>query len=174
MLVPSPRCLGKMKRNRRVRKSTAGTTILAILVVGSTALMSSAESLGTQRRTAADVARAVNGTVTAHLHLVRADGAELYEEGPVTGALPGSMRAEFHTGASFGGNFTIRTHGGTIEGRGHATPHGSGRYQSFGGTITITGGSGRYSRASGRAGLYGTFDRRQDTLLIKTTGSFSY
>ena len=147
---------------------------LAALIIGIAALLNAATSPAVGRHAAAYAAKYVNGTVTAHLHLVRANGAKLYEEGPVTGALPGSMQASFQTGASFTGSFTIRTHGGTIDGRGHAIPHGSGRYQSFGGTITITGGSGRYRHASGKAGLYGLFDRRYETLVVQTSGRFSY
>ncbi len=84
------------------------------------------------------------------------------------------MRAVVDTGNVFTGSFTIRTHGGSIEGNGRATPNGLGRYQSFSGTITLTGGTGRYSHAHGRAGLYGTFDRRTYALVIQTTGRFSY
>jgi hypothetical protein len=150
--------------------------ILTTLIVGSTALMNAPTfAAGACQKQFAHTARSVNGTVTACLHLVGANGTKLYEEGPVTGALPGSMKAAFHAGTtSFTGSFTIRTHGSTIDGRGYAIPHGSGRYQSFGGTITITGGSGRYKHASGKAGLYGIFDRRTETLEVQTTGNFSY
>ena len=42
------------------------------------------------------------------------------------------------------------------------------------GTLTITGGTGRFRGAHGRTGLYGTFDRRTFSLVIQTTGNFSY
>ncbi len=84
------------------------------------------------------------------------------------------MRAVVDTGNVFTGSFTIHTNGGSIEGNGRATPHGLGRYQSFSGTITLTSGTGRYIHAQGRAGLYGTFDRRTYALVIQTTGRFSY
>ena len=137
-------------------------------------MTSTAQSSAARHQATAHAARSLNGTATAHLHLVKPDGTQLLEEGPVTGALPGSMRAVIDTGNVFTGNFTIRTHGGTIEGNGRATPHGAGRYQSFSGTITLTGGTGRYSHAHGRAGLYGTFDRRTYAMVIQTTGRFSY
>ncbi len=136
--------------------------------------MSAAESSAAGHRATGRAARSLNGTATAHLHLVRPNGRQLYEEGPVTGALPGSMRAVVDTGDTFTGSFTIRTDGGSIEGRGRAISHGVGRYQSFSGTITLTGGTGRYSHAHGTAGLYGTFDRRTYALVIQTTGRFSY
>ncbi len=51
---------------------------------------------------------------------------------------------------------------------------GTGRFQSFKGTLTITGGTGRFRGAHGRTGLYGTLDRRTFSLVIQTTGNFSY
>ena len=166
---------GKLTSGHRHRhgRATAGAT-LAGLLAGGIALTGAASSLATDHRAAAHTARSLNGTATAHLHLVKPNGAQLYEEGPVTGALPGTMRATIRTGALFAGTFTIYTHNGQITGHGRATPHGSGRYESFGGTITITGGSGRYTHAHGQAGMYGTFDRRTFATIIQTTGRFSY
>jgi hypothetical protein len=125
-------------------------------------------------RAGAYAARTLNGAATAHLHLVKANGSQLDEEGPVAGALPGTMRAVLTTGNVFSGSFAIHTNGGTIDGHGRATTHGSGRYQTFSGSITVTGGSGRYSHAHGRTGLSGTFDRRTYAMIIQTTGTLSY
>jgi hypothetical protein len=114
--------------------------VLAIVAVLSTALVSVADSTAA-RHTSAQAARTLNGTATAHLHLVKANGSQLDEEGPVTGALPGTMRAVLATGDVFSGIFTINTRGGSIDGHGRATTHESGRYQAFSGSITITGGT---------------------------------
>jgi hypothetical protein len=84
------------------------------------------------------------------------------------------MRAHFNIGPSISASFTIYTRKGSIRGRGSATPHGSGRYESFAGSLLVTGGTGRYTHAHGRAGLYGTFDRRTYALIVQTTGSLSY
>ena len=88
--------------------------------------------------------------------------------------LPGSMHVHFDVGATFTGSFTIYTRGGTIAGHGTATPHGSGIYESFAGTLVVSGGSGRYTHARGRAGLYGTFDRDSYGLVVQTTGTLLY
>lgn len=166
---------GKLMNSHRPRLSRAtAATALTALVAGGIALTGVASSSATDHHAAAQAARSLNGTATAHLHLVKPNGAQLYEEGPVTGALPGTMRATIRTGALFAGTFTIYTHSGQITGHGRATPHGSGRYESFGGTITITGGNGRYTHAHGQAGMYGTFDRRTFATIIQTTGRFSY
>lgn len=122
----------------------------------------------------ARVARTLSTTDTAHLHLIKASGSMLYEQGHVSGTLPGSMRAYLELGAAFSGRFTISTAAGVIYGRGSAIPHGSGRYESFGGTMVLTGGHGRYAHASGSAHLYGTFDRRTYTFVIQTVGKLTY
>jgi hypothetical protein len=119
-------------------------------------------------------AHVLNATDTAHLHYISSSGALLFDEGKATGTLPGSMRVHLDLGTTFTGTFTIYASGGSIVGHGSATPHGSGSYESFAGTLTVTGGSGRYVHAHGHGGLYGTFDRGNYALVIKTTGSLSY
>lgn len=111
---------------------------------------------------------------TARLHYVSASGSLLYEEGQASGTLPGAMHVHLDVGATFRGNFTIYAPAGIITGHGTAVPHGSGTYESFAGSLIITGGSGRYSHARGRAGLYGTFNRSNYRLVVQTTGTLLY
>ncbi|HYB24638.1 MAG TPA: autotransporter [Solirubrobacteraceae bacterium] len=138
-----------------------------ILVVGSAASRA-------ERPAIAWAAHTLNGTDTAHLHLVHQYENVLYEEGPATGALAGHVRAELNVGATFRGHVTFYTQAGSITVYGSASPHGTGRYASFGGSFTVTGGSGRYRHAHGRGGFYGTFDRRTYAVVVQTTGSFYY
>jgi hypothetical protein len=161
-----------VKRNRPARGQLA-VAVLVIIFAGAV-IMSPAKSYNAGRPPTADTARSLNANATAHLHLVSAEGSQLFEEGAVSGDLTGWMRAELNTGAVFTGSFTTRTHGGAIKGRGNAKPHGSGRYQSFSGSFIITGGTGRYAHAKGHAGLYGVFDSRTDSVVVQTTGKFSY
>jgi hypothetical protein len=119
-------------------------------------------------------AHVLNATDTAHLRYLSSSGSLLFDEGKATGTLPGSMRVHLNLGTTFSGTFTIYASGGSIHGHGSATPHGSGTYESFSGTLTVTGGTGRYAHAHGRGGLYGTFDRDNYALVIKTTGSLTY
>jgi hypothetical protein len=168
------RSSGINKTHNRTRSTPASLiAALATLIAAATVLVSSAESSAAGPR--AHAARTLSGTATAHLHLVEPDGSKLIEEGAVTGALVGSAWAELHTGAVFKARFTIQTDAGAISGRGQATPHGSGRYQSFSGWFLATSGSGRYAHIRGRAGLYGVFDLRSDSVVIQTTdGTLSY
>jgi hypothetical protein len=101
----------------------------------------------------------------------KSTSTHLFEQGKAQGTLPGSMRAYLSLGPPFAGSFTIETNVGTINGHGTATPHGGGLYESFAGTLTVTGGTGRYAHAHGHAKLYGTFNRRTYALIVQTNGS---
>jgi hypothetical protein len=120
------------------------------------------------------MAGSVDATDTAHLHYVRSSGSLLFEEGSVSGTLPGSMHVDCNIGSSVTASFTIYARGGTIKGRGSAVPHGSGIYESFAGSLVATGGTGRYAHAHGRAGFYGLFNRKTYALTVQTTGKLSY
>lgn len=159
--------MGKVDRRRRVATLTRLLASVAMLI-GLSAAPSRAD-----RHTSADAARTLKGTEIGRLHLVHA-GERLLDEGTATGALPGQMRAELELGSVYTGSFTIYTRNGRISGNGRANPHGSGRYQSFGGSLTVTSGSGLYSHAHGVASLYGVFDRRTYAVLVRITGSLSY
>jgi hypothetical protein len=149
--------------------------LLATAAPGALAGMAASSNAGGAARShSAHTARALNATDTAHLRFIRSSGSLLFEEGAATGSLPGNMRARCNIGASFTASFTLYTRGGTIDGHGTATPHGSGTYESFAGTVTISGGTGRYAHAHGRAGLYGVFNRRTYAVTIQTTGRLSY
>jgi len=111
---------------------------------------------------------------TAKLHYVGAVGEEVYETGSASGTLPGSMRVHMIFASTFSGSFAIYTRGGRIDGHGKARPHGEGVYESFAGTLVVSGGTGRYRRARGTAHLYGTFDRENYALTIQTTGTLRF
>ncbi len=119
-------------------------------------------------------ARSVRVDDSGHLHLLKAIGPTLLEEGPVSGTLPGQARVRLVIGPSVTASFSIRLQGGTIYGRGGATLHSSGRYTSFGGWLTVSHGTGRYAHAHGSGRLYGVIDRHTDALQVQTTGRLSY
>jgi hypothetical protein len=122
----------------------------------------------------ARTAHVLTATDTANLHYVSASGSLLFDEGKASGTLPGNMRVHLNLGTTFTSTFTIFASGGSISGRGSAKPHGSGKYESFAGTLVVTSGTGRYARARGRGRLYGTFNRSNYALVVKTTGSLTY
>jgi hypothetical protein len=123
----------------------------------------------------AQAARTLNVTDEAHLRLSGTAGSLLLEEGPATGALPGTVKVRFTVGATISGSFTIYPRGGgSITGQGSAQLHSTGAYASFGGSMSVSHGSGRYAHAHGRGGFYGTVNRHTDALVIQTTGRLSY
>lgn len=110
----------------------------------------------------------------AKLHYRGAVGEEVYETGSANGTLPGSMRVHMIFASTFSGSFAIYTRGGRIDGHGRARPHGGGIYESFAGTLVVTGGTGRYRHAHGTAHLYGTFNRDNYALTIETAGTLRF
>lgn len=123
---------------------------------------------------AARMARTEHLAMTAHLRYLTAKGAYLLEEGSASGRLAGTVKARVRFTADISGSFEFYPHGGSISGYGSARLHESGTYVSFGGNVTITGGTGRYAHARGGGGLYGVYNRRTLALTIQTTGSLSY
>jgi hypothetical protein len=145
------------------------------LAASATATATATPSVSKSRPTA-HLARVLNATDTARLtyNARESEGATLIEEGVAKGKLPGTMRARLSIEGSFTGSFVLRVRGGTLKGHGTATPSGSGRYESFHGSLVITGGTGRYAHAHGKAGLYGVYDRNTQGFTVQTTGSISY
>ncbi len=165
----------EQRRRGATAKVQAAATAVLLATLALAALAQASSSRPGHVGLLADAARTLNATDTADLHFIPpAHGSEVYEEGTARGTLPGSMHAHCKIGAVVEANFTIYTRGGTITGHGKATPSGSGAYESFAGSILVTSGTGRYAHAHGRAGLYGTFNRKTYALIVQTTGQLSY
>lgn len=148
------------RRRRTTHRAAAGAALLT--------------TLGALGWPQSGAARSLRATDRATLHYVSSTVNVFYETGRATGTLPGLMRVHMRLGSKFSGDYVIEARGGTIRGRGAATPHGSGTYESFAGTITVTGGTGRFVHAHGQAHVYGTFDRLDNRLKLHTTGTLHY
>ncbi len=112
-----------------------------------------------------------------HLHMVSNSGSNLVEEGPVTGTIPGKVRVNFNIGPTVYASFTIYVQGGgSISGSGHGTLHSTSAYSTFGGSLSVSHGTGRYAHAHGTGGLYGAINRRSSTypMTVQTTGKLYY
>jgi len=156
-----------------VKVLTAWTVFIALSFIALVGAALSAGAPSTPRDRAASPAGTLSATDTAHLHYLRSSGSLLHEEGAAHGTLPGNMQASVDIGPTVTASFKIHTNDGTINGHGIATPRGSGTYESFAGSLTVTGGTGRYAHAHGIAGLYGVFDRKTYALTVQTTGKLS-
>ena len=154
-------------RTRTRLISVAGALAVALVLVPVAAA---------QRGNPARTARVMNVSDNAKLRYVPPvrHGTKLLEVGEVKGTLPGSMRALVEVSSNASGSFTFKTASGEIDGNGSAKLNGSGTWQSFSGTLVITGGTGRYAHAHGRAGLYGLYNRQSYAMIVQTRGSLSY
>jgi hypothetical protein len=161
-------------RRKSVSPAAVVATLLTVAASGALRVTDTAADRGLTRSQSARAVRALKATDTAHLRYVSASGSTLYETGRATGTLPGTMKVHMRIAATFSGSFTIYASGGAISGHGTATPHGAGVYESFAGSLTVIGGSGRFRHARGTAKLYGTFNRDTYALVIQTVGTLLY
>jgi hypothetical protein len=108
----------------------------------------------------------------AHLHLSgKSGGSAIAEQGSGSGTFQASIQIDITIKISkVTGSFVAYLKGGSISGYASATPHFSGKYVSFKGSLTITHGSGKYSGASGTASLYGAINRTNYALSVQVIG----
>jgi hypothetical protein len=151
-----------------------GLALVLVLVLSGLDNHSSWASEAAVNPPRAHVARKLNVTDTAHLSFEKSSGSLLLERGPAKGKLPGTVQVRFDVGPTVTATFTIYTSRGTLSGHGSGVLHSSGVYASFGGSMTITKGSGTYRNARGHGGFYGVLNRSTYALTVQTTGNLSY
>jgi hypothetical protein len=183
----------RLGRNGRLERSYAkralGVALLAIGVIGLAGVADSSATspsppIGAARSEAifsavrtptANAAHVLNVKDEGHLHSVHSSGSELVEEGPVSGTIPGKVRVSFNIGPTITAKFTIYANGGgSISGHGGGSLHSTSVYSSFGGSLTVTGGSGRYAHAHGSGNLFGAINRKTYALTVQTVGKLYY
>lgn len=108
----------------------------------------------------------------SHLRKVSSDGNTLVFEGQATGTLPGKVRVSMMIASNVvRSGFTIYLNGGSITGHSVGRLHfGKGEYASFGGSLTISHGSGHYTHASGTGNLYGAINRVEERATVQAIG----
>jgi phage gpG-like protein len=152
----------QVRRMRQHRFAAAGLT----LFVGVLALVAGAAA-----------ASVLNVHDEGHLRFAHASGSVIIDEGRVSGTFPGTVRVRFlYNGEpDVSAVFTITGHGGSISAR------GTGRLSSptsptpsFGGHMTVTGGTGRYAHIHGSGQLFGVYNRRSYALTVQAIGKLPY
>ncbi|HEY4810949.1 MAG TPA: hypothetical protein VIH71_07825 [Solirubrobacteraceae bacterium] len=159
---------------RAHRPEIRGAGLALMICAAALVLETHAASPAAAARLPAHAARTLNVSDKAQLHSVRQSGSDLLEEGQATGSLPGHVRVQFNLGVIVYASFTIATQYGSISGSGSSKLRGTGVWDSFGGAVTVTHGTGRYSRAHGHAGFYGVINRRTYASNVQTTGTLGY
>jgi hypothetical protein len=85
------------------------------------------------------------------------------------------VKVSFNIGATISAKFTIYPNGGgSINGSGGGALHSTSLYSSFGGSLKVTGGSGRYAHAHGNGNLYGAINRKTYALTVQAVGKLYY
>jgi hypothetical protein len=121
--------------------------------------------------------RAMRVRDEGYLRFARSSGSQITDEGFAKGSLPGKARAHF----TYDGNptvsarFTISGVGWSVAGYAKcllSNPNSTS--PSFRGSLTLTGGSGRFVHAHGRGELFGVFHRSSYALTVQALGKLYY
>ncbi len=112
-----------------------------------------------------------------YLRFVRSSGSQVIDEGHVHGNLPGGGRVRF----TYNGNptvyasFTIAGSGWSLSGRATCRLNNpNSTAPSFRGSLTLSGGAGRYARAHGSGELFGVYYRSSYALNVQAIGTLHY
>jgi hypothetical protein len=125
----------------------------------------------------AHAARVLNVRDDGRLHYIKSSGEVIIDEGHATGSFPGWVKVRFlYNGEpAVSARFTIYGSAGTVSARGTARLSSpTSPSPSFHGTMTITGGSGRYAHVHGGGELYGVYYRRSYALTVQAIGKLPY
>jgi len=121
----------------------------------------------------ARAARELDLQETGRLHAVGEPGSTFIERGSAVGTFNTSIAGRLTIVSSnrVTATFTVKPKGGSITGRGAARFAQKGAYGYFGGTISITGGTGSYAHASGtNIGISGAISRETFALTVHVHG----
>jgi hypothetical protein len=120
-------------------------------------------------------AKTVDLVENANLKLISEEGTTLVERGQAAGTYNAPVNATFtiHPKAVTA-TVTVYPHGGSITGVAHTDYVVQNSTGYFGGTFTITHGTGSFKGASGKAlGISGTIDRYTFAITVKAHGEVS-
>jgi hypothetical protein len=167
--------------NQSMRASTPARLRVSSVALGLGAL-ATAVVFGTGAAGAASpharAARSVNLNDSASLHLQNKHGLVLKEGGNAKGNLSGPLYLQLNVTSTRSVTAQVQvypTKGGSISGNAKASYHVAGSTASFSGTMTITKGSGTYSKAKGSGlSFSGTIQRSNDAVTVHVSGKMSY
>ncbi len=127
----------------------------------------------------AKAARTLNLNDSANLVQNNKKGVELKDSGTAKGTLPGKIYIQLRIGQGKVVTARIQVYPNShdsISASASATYHvNTSTYASFSGTLNVTGGSGRYSKAKGsKLSFSGSVHRPSNSVSVRVTGTMSY
>jgi hypothetical protein len=170
--------VGRVRDRRRSARaaSAAAIPLLCTLVIASFIGEAATSAWGIEVPVARS-ARTVKVHDEGHLHFSSSSGSQLIDYGSASGTLPGRVRLHFTYDGSptVSAQFTISGAGWSIRARAQGRlSNPTSPNPSFRGSLTITGGSGRYAHARGSGELFGVFNRRSYGLTVQAIGKLTY
>jgi len=124
----------------------------------------------------AHAARTFSLNESGDLHLMSKHGFTLDEHGSASGTVSGTIYVQLTIASTnrVTAKVTIYPSGGSISGHATADYRRGTTSASFSGTMSVTGGSGRYANAHGSGlGFSGTIQRSNDAITVHVSGSAS-
>jgi hypothetical protein len=128
------------------------------------------------RAASAHAARTVSLRDSGRLHLTSKHGFTLNEQGYASGTISGTIYIHLHIVSvnHVTAEVNIYPSGGSISGHASAAYHPAGASATFGGTMSIVRGTGRYSHATGSGlSFTGTVQRTNDAVTVHVSGRMS-
>jgi hypothetical protein len=151
------------------------TVSICATVLAATAVGLPAHASGTLDHVMARQARKMYLSENAQLRFTHEDGSALVEHGSATGTYNAPVTAilTIHP-TSVTAIVTLFPKGGSLTGTAQANYIVKGSIGYFGGTLRITGGTGTYRHASGKAlGISGTINRENFNMTVKAHGEIN-
>jgi hypothetical protein len=123
---------------------------------------------------AAHTSRTVPAIEHVTLTLVKKSGTNFQHKGRASGTVAGSVTSRIALSSlSIAGTVTVRAKNGTLQLKVRGTARSGGLRSKFDGTATMSGGTGRYAKASGKGTFTGVVNRRTWAATIDARGSLT-
>ncbi len=149
---------------RRPSIRAAATAIVAAAVTATSAVAT----------TPATATTTVRATENASLRLVKKTGMLFTHRGTVTGTVSGPARSTIRLkGLSISGTVTVVSRHGELRIRISGKARSGGSKPRFEGTARMSGGTGRYRKATGNGRFNGVIDRSNWATTIRAVGSLT-
>ena len=163
----------RSRSSARLRATVAALAILALALAAAVGT-GAAGAAGPSAKAAGSLNLSDSASLKLHDH----KGVELKEMGTAKGNLPGSIYIQLRLASAHSVTAKIQVYPrhGSVAASASATYRVvTSSSASFAGSLTITGGSGRYAKAKGsRLSFSGTVHRPSDSVSVHVSGKMSY
>jgi hypothetical protein len=159
---------------RRGARVVVSATLAMMSAGGAIAAMPATGAARTTTPHLASESRAISLVEDARLRAAPQGGNTIHEQGEATGTFHCRITVDLRIVSTnrVTATFTVTPAGGTVTGTGSARFVAQGTFGYIGGDLSITGGTGKFSRASGTdIGLSGKFNRETFGATVQVHGT---